>query len=87
MKSAVKEFDVAVEVEPVAVHIDVAAQMLGISRRAFYDYFIKARRVLPVYVGSRAMVDIAELRAAWHTFASDPQNKVRIANPPNPSSV
>lgn len=66
---------VVVSVEPLAVHIDVAAQMIGISRKSFYSYFIDTRRLVPVYVGTRAMIDVGELRAAWLEYASGPQRR------------
>ena len=73
MKAIVKELGVEVAIEPVAVHIDVAATMLGISRRAFYDYFVTPKRIVPVYVGSRAMVDVEKLRAAWREYQQQPE--------------
>ena len=73
MKAEIKDAGVAISVEPLAVHIDVAAQMIGLSRTGFYEHFIKPHRVVPVYVGHRAMVDVAQLRAAWSDYLGCPQ--------------
>ncbi len=82
MKAEVQE-SVVVSIEPLAVHIDVAATMIGLSRKSFYAYFISTRRLVPVYVGTRAMIDVARLRAAWLEYASGPQQSVtaRRADP------
>lgn len=57
-------------IEPIAVSIPQAAQIVGVSRAKFYQHWINGGLVQPVDLGARGRsVRLDELRAAVQTLA------------------
>jgi hypothetical protein len=58
--------------EPLAITIDAAARMVGMSRTHFYRTFIETGRIQTVPKGRRRrMVIVNELRSAYAQYVTD----------------
>jgi hypothetical protein len=60
------------DTEPLAITIDAAAGMVGMSRRHFYRTFIETGRIQTVPKGRRRrMIVVKELRSAYAQYVID----------------
>lgn len=77
MKSA--EDTVTIKAEPLAVTIEEAARMVGISRAQFYRLYLDTGRLRTVPKGRRRrMVDVGELRRAYELLVAESRAEGRV---------
>lgn len=60
-----------IKTEPLAVTIDDAARMVGLSRSQFYRLYLDGGRLKSVPKGRRRMIDVKELRSAYEQYVAE----------------
>lgn len=70
-------------VEPLAISIAEACEVVGVSRRIFYENYIHTGRVKLFPMGARRLVIVAELRDAFNAYVTE----IRAAQPTESGSV
>lgn len=61
----------ALKVEPLAVSIEEAARIVGVSRSQFYRLYLNSGRIKTIPMGRRRMVDVRELHSAYELLAEE----------------